>query len=153
MLVSAAMLVAGSAPLQAFAANSSEEKAVVNAVVQINPTTVEVRLNDGGKVTLDFYGENIFRMFRDINGGVMRDPVATPEAKILVGNPRKNVGALNVKENEKSYTISTEKVEITICKKSGAIKTKNLVTGEIAFEETEPVIFKNAKTTITLSSR
>ena len=152
MLVSAAMLVAGSVPLQAFAANSSEEKAVVNAVVQINPTTVEVRLNDGGKVTLDFYGENIFRMFRDINGGVMRDPVATPEAKILVGNPRKNVGALNVKETEKSYTISTEKVEITICKKSGAIKTKNLVTGEIAFEETEPVIFKNAKTTITLKA-
>mgnify|MGYP003292409429 FL=1 len=152
MLVSAAMLVAGSAPLQAFAANSSEEKAVVNAVVQINPTTVEVRLNDGGNVTLDFYGENIFRMFRDINGGVVRDPVATPEAKILVGNPRKNVGALNVKENEKSYTISTEKVEITICKKSGAIKTKNLVTGKIAFEETEPVIFKNAKTTITLKA-
>ncbi len=32
-------------------------------------------------MTLDFYGENIFRMFQDNAGGVIRDPQAEPEAK------------------------------------------------------------------------
>ena len=152
ILLSAAMLAAGM-PTQAFASNDGKQAASVVAVEKINPTTVELRLNDGQRVTLDFYGDNIFRMFRDINGGIVRDPQPMegyPDAQILVDNPRREVSALIVNETDKSYTISTGKVEILVCKVTGQIKVTDLTTGKVAFEETEPVLFKKSKTTITL---
>ena len=110
-------------------------------------------MSNGQTIMLDFYGENIFRMFQDVNGGIIRDPkpmTGYPEAQILVDNPRKKVAEITVSENNDTYTIATSKIEVNVCKVTGQIKVKNLVTGEIAFEETEPVLFKNSKTTITL---
>ena len=152
ILLSAAMLAAGM-PTQAFASNDGEQAAGVVAVEKINPTTVELRLNDGHRVTIDFYGDNIFRMFRDINGGIVRDPQPMegyPDAQILVDNPRREVSALTVNENEKTFTITTGKVEVAVCKATGQIKVTDLTTGKVAFEEAEPVLFKKSKTTITL---
>lgn len=54
---------------------------------QINPTTVEVLFADNHRMTIDFYGENIFRLFQDNSGGILRAPEAKPEAEILVKNP------------------------------------------------------------------
>ena len=135
----------------AIASNDGEQ--AVESVVQINPTTVELRLSGDQRATLDFYGENIFRLFRDENGGIVRDPQPLPgypEAQILVDTPRKPVGTLSINENGESYTIATSKIEVSVCKATGQIKVKNLATGKLAFEETAPVLFKNAKTTITL---
>ncbi|MBQ5752505.1 MAG: DUF5110 domain-containing protein, partial [Bacteroidaceae bacterium] len=132
---------------------SSDGGQAVESVVQINPTTVELRLSGDQRATLDFYGENIFRLFRDENGGIVRDPQPLPgypEAQILVDTPRKPVGTLSINENGESYTIATSKIEVSVCKATGQIKVKNLTTGKLAFEETAPVLFKNAKTTITL---
>ena len=67
-------------------------------VTQINPTTVEVLFTDNQRMTLDFYGENIFRMFQDNAGGILRDPQAEPEAKILVNQPRKAVTKLTLQD-------------------------------------------------------
>ena len=151
ILLSAALL-AGGMNTQVLASNDGQQVAVV-AVEQINPTTVELCLGDGQRVTLDFYGENIFRMFRDANGGIVRDPQPMkgyPDAQILVNNPRKDVEELTVKEGEKTFTISTAKVEVAVCKTTGQIKVTDLTTGKVAFEEAEPVMFKKAKTTLTL---
>ena len=145
ILVSAALLTAGIAPTQAVADNMT-----VKAVKQINPTAVELRLDNSQRMTIDFYGENIFRLFQDNNGGILRDPFATPEAKILVNNPRKEVASIDIKESDKAYTIKTSQIEIAVCKKSGLIKVTDLTTGKVVIEETAPVLFKNAKTTITL---
>ena len=70
---SAVMIAAGSMPANAFAV-STNNTATVEKLVQINPTTVELRLSDNQKVTLDFYGENIFRVFQDNKGGGHRHP-------------------------------------------------------------------------------
>lgn len=151
ILLSAAMLVAGM-PVQAFASNDGVQ-ASVEKVVQINPTTVELRMNNGQRITLDFYGDNIFRMFQDNNGGIVRDPQPMdgyPDAQILVNNPRKAVEKLEVKESDKLFTITTARVQLDVCKATGKIKATNLATGKVAFEETAPVLFKSAKTTITL---
>ena len=151
ILLSAALL-AGGMNTQVLASNDGQQVAVV-AVEQINPTTVELCLGDGQRVTLDFYGENIFRMFRDANGGIVRDPQPMkgyPDAQILVDNPRKDVEELTVKEGEKTFTITTGKVEVAVCKATGQIKVTDLTTGKVAFEEAEPVLFKKAKTTLTL---
>ena len=152
ILLSAAMLAAGM-PVQAFASNDGEQVAGVVAVEKINPTTVELRLNDGQRVTLDFYGDNIFRMFRDINGGIVRDPQPMkgyPEAQILVDNPRQEVSSLTVKEDGRTYTISSSMISIEVCKATGQLKVTDIRTGKVAFEEVEPVMFNKSKTTLTL---
>ena len=51
---------------------------------KMNPTTVDVLFANNQRMTIDFYGENIFRVFQDNSGGVIRDPEAKPEARILV---------------------------------------------------------------------
>ena len=150
LALAATMLLAQGAQVMAFPASDEAPQAAIAKVVKINPTTVELNLSNKQKVTLDFYGENIFRLFRDNNGGILRDPKATPEAKILVSNPRREVKNVTVTECEKGYAISTAKIEICICKKSGLMKVKDLTTSKIAFEETAPALFKNAKTTLTL---
>ncbi|MBQ8365722.1 MAG: DUF5110 domain-containing protein [Bacteroidaceae bacterium] len=143
------MLFAQGINIQAAAAN---EETTVTKAVKINPTTVELKLSNKQQVTIDFYGENIFRIFRDDNGGIIRAPQATPEAQILVNNPRRNVSKVEVKECDKCYCISTAEISITVCKKSGLMKVKDLATGKIAFEESAPAQFKNSKTTLTLKA-
>ena len=43
---------------------------------KINPNTIEIVFSDNQRMTLDFYGENIFRLFQDKNGGILRNPQA-----------------------------------------------------------------------------
>lgn len=59
-------LVQNSAVTQTAAPSSNP----IKNVAKINPTTVEVTYADGKQLTVDFYGDNIFRLFRDDNGGV-----------------------------------------------------------------------------------
>ena len=56
---------------------------------KINPTTIELLFTNDHRMLIDFYGDNIFRVFQDNTGGMIRDPEAKPEAQILVNNPRK----------------------------------------------------------------
>ena len=152
ILLSAALL-AGGMSAQVYASNDGEKTASVVAVEKINPTTVELCLSDAKRVTIDFYGENIFRLFRDINGGNIRDPrpmPGYPEAQILVDNPRKEVESLTVNESGKICTISTGKIDVIVNKATGMLKVTDRATGNVVFEEAEPVIFKKAKTTLTL---
>lgn len=149
LLLSALMAIG--LPAQGLASNDGVQ-AGIETIKQINPTTVELYLAGKQKMTLDFYGENIFRMFQDNDGGIIRDPKPMqnyPDAQILVDNPRKAVN-LEVKETGDTYTITTAKVEVTADKATGLVTVKNLVTGKTAFELAAPVLFKNAKTTVTL---
>ncbi len=154
ILLSAALLM-GSMTTQAVAMGDDQPKTSVEDVVEINSTTVELRLSNGERVTLDFYGENIFRMFRDINGGNVRDPKPMPgypDAQILVDNPRKDMSRLTIDKKGKFYTIRTNKIEVAVSKATGLLKVTNLETGKLAFKEAKPAEFKKTKTTITLES-
>ncbi len=89
--------------------NTVEQQQVpqIAGVTRINPTTVEVLFSNQQRMTIDFYGENIFRMFQDNAGGILRDPAAKPEAKILVSQPRKGVSLLDVKDEAGMISIAT----------------------------------------------
>ena len=63
-------------------AGAEDGNACVVDVVRINPAAVEIIYGNGCRLTVDFYGANIFRLFRDDAGGVLRDPEAEPEAPI-----------------------------------------------------------------------
>ena len=91
----------------------------VKSIRMLNNTTVEVLNNDGQLTTLDFYAPNIFRLFRDNNGGILRKPEATPPADILVAKPRKPVGQLLIEEGKASVvSVVTTAMRIDIDKQT-----------------------------------
>jgi hypothetical protein len=131
-------------------AAQTEEKTRVTGVDKINPTTVEVLLSDGHRMTLDFYGEQIFRLFQDNASGIIRDPQATPPAQILVDNPRRSLSKLEVSETAGTVSITTDKVRIDINKETSLFRVANLLTGQTVIEETAAPLFEKGKTTVTL---
>ncbi len=122
----------------------------VISVTKINQTTVEVLYSNHQRMTLDFYGDNIFRMFQDNNGGILRDPEAKPEAKILVSQPRKEVSQLKVQDDAGSVFITTGKVKVEMDKKTALMKVVNLQTGAVVLEEAEPAVFDKERVTLKL---
>ena len=127
-----------------------QSNAKIIGVRQINPTTVEVLFSNHQRMTMDFYGENIFRLFQDNGGGIIRDPEAKPEAKILLDNPRLPLSTLKVEETDGILTITTSKVKIQLDKNTSLMKVTNLETQTVALEETAPVAFEKGKVTMTL---
>lgn len=127
-----------------------QQQPQVTGAVQLNPTTVEVLFSNQQRLTLDFYGENIFRLFRDNSGGILRDPQAEPEAHILVDQPRRPVSVPQIDNQSGSLSVSTGKVKVEWDKATGLMKVINRETGAVVMEETAPALFEPEKTTLTL---
>lgn len=121
--------------------------------VQINPTTVEILFSNNQRMTLDFYGENIFRMFQDNAGGVIRDPQAEPEAKILVGQPRKSIVGLDLQDESGQLSVATERIKIVFDKNTTLMKVVNLENGKVVIEEVEPIVFEKDMVTLKLKEQ
>lgn len=96
LMFSPALLMAVTGTSEPVVAIARQAQTIVS-VQQINPTTVDVVFSNNQRMTFDFYGDNIFRMFQDNNGGILRDPEAKPEARILVDTPRRPVSKLDRK--------------------------------------------------------
>ncbi|HUN03247.1 MAG TPA: hypothetical protein PLS00_10360, partial [Niabella sp.] len=71
--------------------NAQQTISDIKSVKKTDGHTAEVTFNDNRHFYIDFYGENIFRVFCSLNGDRPHDPVAKPPAKILVDQPRKTV--------------------------------------------------------------
>ncbi len=125
----------------------------VNGVRRINATTAEVTLTNAQTLTVDFYAPNIFRLFQDNNRGIVRDPIATPEARILTQNPRRDVGPLAVSENEQTVSISTNEVCVQFSKKDALVSITDLRRQQTVVSQIAPTSFEHGKTTLTLSQQ
>lgn len=130
----------------AYAEQSKEVK--ITGAVKLNPAAVEIRFSDSIRMTLDFYGENIFRMFMDPAGGILRDPQATPPAQILVDNPRKAVSQVNITETPANLSIKTNQLEIIFKKENSLIQIVN--NGKTVVETLLPVQIEKGKTILVL---
>lgn len=109
-------------------------------ISQINPTTADVRLSNGQHLFLDFYGQNIFRLFHDPKGGAIRDPEAVPPAQILVDRPRRQV-SIRIEGN----TVSTSRLSVQVSTSDGALRVGDLTIS--------PAEFSRAATSVTLSQK
>ena len=98
-LVGSAALEAKPLPLPTTTQTTGSQ--LIADVRQINPTTVEVIYADGKMMMFDFYGPNIVRIFRDDNGGILRDPKAKPAAQILTANARRATGGVTVRDRKR----------------------------------------------------
>ena len=156
LIALAAPLMFSPAPLMAATGTSEPVVAIARqaqtivSVQRINPTTVDVVFSNNQRMTFDFYGDNIFRMFQDNNGGILRDPEAKPEARILVDTPRRPVSKLDIQDDNGQVTITTGKVRLQLDKSTALLKVTNLTTNKIVFEETKPVVYEKGKTILTL---
>ena len=116
-------------------------KKIVKAQL-INPTTVEVVFEDNQRMSFDFYSNHIFRLFQDVNGGILRKPEAKPEAQILVDQPRKNVNNLTVKDLNNEINISTDEILISINKSTSLLKIINKKENRVVVESVQPTLFE-----------
>ena len=141
-----------------FALAASEEPVpeqqaqAVEGARKINPAAVEVLLDNNRRMTLDFYGDNVFRIFRDDRGGIIRDPKAEPEARILADSPRRPVSRLDVDQQGDAVVITTGKVRIEINKKTSLFKVINLKDYSVVVEQASPVLFGKGKTSFSLKA-
>lgn len=119
------------------------------SAVKINPTTVDVVFGDE-RMTLDFYGDNIFRLFQDNTGGVIRDPEARPEARILVENPRRKVSALDVEDKADAVVVSTPRIEVAVDKATRLMRVSDRESGRTVVEQVSPVEFGDGRVTVVL---
>lgn len=122
----------------------------VTSATKTNATTVDLLLNNKYHLLLDFYNENIFRVYFDSSNAMPHDPVAKPPAQILVNNPRRNVSAVNVVTNATDVIISTRRISVVINKKNCSVKTINLSTQKPAFEITGLSLFETGRVLLTL---
>lgn len=123
----------------------------VTKAIQLNSTTVEILFSDNNRLTLDFYGNNIFRMFQDNKGGIIRNPEAVPPARILVNNPRRKVENLTLQQSGTLITISTKDIVIEIDQQTTllTIKDKN---DNIVMESTKSFDFMPKSVSWTLKT-
>ena len=130
---------------------ANQEKVKLVAAQKINPTTIEIEFSNHQRMMIDFYGNNIFRMFQDNSGKGMRAPQAEPPAEILVKNPRKPVSELNVEGDENQIVIKTSAVELTFNKNKTTFELKNLKTDKIVVKSMAPITFEKSKVKVELS--
>ncbi|MEO6915000.1 MAG: TIM-barrel domain-containing protein, partial [Chitinophagaceae bacterium] len=122
----------------------------VDRAEQINPTSVDLIFSDKQRLTIDFYGENIFRVFEDTSGNMIRQPQAMPPANILVDNPRREVGPLRITNTANTITIASAKVSIEINKATSLIKVVNNASRKVVLQTVKPFSFSAQKTTLVL---
>jgi alpha-glucosidase (family GH31 glycosyl hydrolase) len=120
---------------------------------KVDDTLVKVFLADSTCRTFDFYGDNIFRLFQDPQGGEMRDPVATPHAQILVDNPRRDVTGLTVKEKGGKTVMTTPRIKVEIDKSTGLITVTDRATKKVVFEETTPATIAEGVASMTVKAK
>lgn len=147
-----APLSATALPLETGLVQLQQGAAGISKAVKINPTTVEITYSDGHQLTVDFYGENIFRLFRDDQGGVIRDPQATPPAQILVPNARRSPMGVTLTGDASKVTVATAKVSLVFDKASGLLTVTDNVTRRNVVETVSPVSFDKGGVTLTLKA-
>lgn len=135
------------------APRSDQQVQTVEGVRKINPSAVEVLLGKNRRMTFDFYGDNIFRLFRDDAGGIIRDPKAKPDAKILADNPRKPVSRLDVSDKGNIVTITTGKIRIQIDKKTSLLKIIDLKDDSVVVEQAAPMLLEKGSSSLSLKAQ
>ena len=122
-------------------------------ILPLNPTTVEIIFSNQQRLTLDFYGNNIFRLFQDPKGGILRDPVASPEAQILVDQPRKSVSPLQIEREAGHVSVGTDRIRVTFDKTTTLMSVKDLQTSRTVLKEAAPAAFDKKQVTMTLKEQ
>ncbi|MGN0233196.1 MAG: TIM-barrel domain-containing protein [Bacteroidaceae bacterium] len=111
-------------------------------LTRMNATTVQVQLENKQSLYIDFYGPNIFRLFQDPEGGIIRNPEANPPAQILVDNPRRKVDGMSIENN----TISVGNLKVSLGHEGELLVTRN---GQEIIRQVSPTSFGRSNVSMT----
>ncbi len=123
------------------------------SVARLNPYAVELIGADSSRTTLDFYSDNIFRLFRDPKGGIVRDPQANPPARILDAEPRRPMSPVSVDDAPDRVSIRSASVEVIWHKPDGLMQVVDLRTVDTVLSQISPVEFEKGRTRIEFGGR
>ncbi len=147
-VVCAALLFSPLSFQSVWAQKASHEKGDVNQQIapissarMLNPTTIEIRFADESRRLLDFYADDIFRVFQDPEGGMIRDPESTPQAQILTNHPRRPVSSLQLADQDGVISVQTGRIRLQLDKPTTLMKVTDLATKTVVCEEAQAVRF------------
>ena len=157
-----AMVGGGLSPLALAAQNSDKlqlvqtgpgnlAKTKIYGARKINDHAVELLNERGQKITIDFYGPNIFRYFQDSVSNAVRKPVAKPEADILVEQPRKAAGEVQLVTSDRYYTLATAAVEVKIDRVTETLSVTDLRSNREVLHTTAAPTFQQEGVGLTLA--
>ncbi len=112
----------------------------VERVRQLNKQAVEVTNQEGLTMTLDFYGPNIVRLFLDPQGGIVRNPIATPPADILAPHARRSANVSITDNDNKAVVQAKDGIRLEIDKATSLLTLYNS-KGKAVVSQTAPVTF------------
>ena len=105
-----------------------EERPMIKSINRINPHTAEIIRQDDTRIIVDFYADNIFRFFRDGNGGIPEKPKANPEAEILVQNPRRKT-EITISETDVNVSAASKSIKVSFDRTTGLMTVSTLDSG------------------------
>lgn len=117
-----------------------QQPRIVEAL-KINNSTVEIVFSTNQRLTMDFYSDHIFRLFQDNHGGILRDPEAKPDAKILVDQPRRSLTSLTVHTVADSLVVRTAEIQFSINKETSLFRIVNLKSNKVVVQSVLPIAF------------
>lgn len=131
----------------------SLHQTTIQSAQMINPTTAEILFSDTTRLTVDFYGENIFRLFKDNSGGIVRNPQAVPEARILTDNPRKPTGRIILTSEGNEISLMTSQIKLIFNRDNACLKIIRLSDNQTITETTGPIQITDKRTSICLKEQ
>ena len=117
---------------------------------KVNATRIDLTLSQDSKMSVDFYSSDIFRLFRDDNGGEIRDPQAKPPAQILVDQPRQDVKTLELSDSDGKITILSDTVRLEFDKSTSLMKLIRLSDGLVIMNQLEAATLGKKQVSLTL---
>lgn len=117
------------------------DKNAIEGVKRLNGAAAEIIFSDGARLTVDFYGNNIFRLFRDSEGGIVRAPEAEPEAVILMSDARAEGVSCDIAEEGNTIFLNTGSVSVSFDRESGLMKVSDRASGRTVLAEAAPARF------------
>ncbi len=137
--------------LAAMVLNASAEG---TTLTHLNDSTFELTLPDGRVMHIDFYGPNIVRLFLDPEGGLVRDPEATPPAQILADSPRRDVGEVKTIEEETLIGLQSSAIALTLGRHNGRMEITDVRTGRfVTGFSVNDLTFNGRTTSLRLAAR
>lgn len=113
----------------AMSVTASAQDASGLSVRRLNPSAFEVTCPEWTAV-VDFYGDNVFRIFRDDSGGMPRNPQADPPASILVPSARRGA-CVSAADSAGFISVGTRDVSVRFSKQDGLFSVVDLSRGGV----------------------
>ncbi|MHA4893703.1 TIM-barrel domain-containing protein [Pedobacter sp. PWIIR3] len=130
--------------------NFFRQNPTILSATKLNTHTIELVLSHKKRMLIDFYGDNIFRLFQDTMGGTFRDPEAKPEARILVDNPRKPISSLILSDLNNQIAVKNKQITLVFDKQTAQFKVLNTATQNVVLELIRPISFDPKQVLLTL---